>query len=67
MERGLDAFEVVFGNGLQAVDDGVQIDRHLLHFVVIEMDARVFRYVAHIPLGHMLCHAHLLSASFANS
>ena len=43
MERGLHAVEVVFGDGLQAVDDGVEIDRHLHDFVGVQPDARVLK------------------------
>ena len=56
MERGRHAREVVFGDGLQAVDDGVQVDGHLRHLGVGKPDARIFRNAAHVAFGEMLGH-----------
>ena len=65
VERGLHALQVVLGDGREAVDDGVQVDRHLRNLLVRKADARVLRDVAHIMFGYMLGHGVALPFSFS--
>ena len=57
MERGLDSFKVVLGNGFEAVDDVVQIDSHRRNLFISHSDARICRDIAHILFSYMFCHS----------
>ena len=61
VEGGRNAIEVEFGDGLQGVDDAVQVGCHLDKLIVGEPDARVSGDIAHVAFGKMLGHESVLS------